>query len=120
MVPVPDVDRGPTDGRNVLGVIMKVKHGKYQLGTTNGTLCGYYSYNQLFKASGSATSRVEDVPNEGPKTLREIVRLQSITGGQGMLKCDCKGGCKTNRCKCKQAKVLCNSRCHHSGRYDNK
>ena len=56
----------------------------------------------------------------GPKSLREIVRLQSINGGQGVMKCDCKGGCKTNRCKCKQAKVLCNSRCHHSGRYDNK
>ena len=81
---------------------------------------GYYSYNQLFKASGSATLRVEDVPNEGSKSLREIVRLRSITGGQGMLKCDCKVGCKTNRCKCKQAKVLCNSRCHHSGTCDNK
>jgi hypothetical protein len=120
LVPVPDVDRGPADARNVLGVIMDVKHGKYQLGTANGILFGYYSYNQLFKASGSATLCVENVPNERSKSLREIVRLQSITGGQGMLKCDCKGGCKTNRCKCKQAKVLCNSRCHHSGTCDNK
>jgi hypothetical protein len=46
---------------------MNVKNGKYQLVTTNGTLFGYYSYNQLFKALGSATLRVEDVPNEGPK-----------------------------------------------------
>ncbi|CAF4933945.1 unnamed protein product, partial [Rotaria magnacalcarata] len=68
-----------------------------QLGTTNGTLFGYYSYNQLFKSSGSATLLIEDIPNEGPKSLREIARLQSITGGQGMLKCDCKDGCKTNR-----------------------
>lgn len=86
----------------------------------NGILFGYYSFNQIFKASGSATSHVEDVPDEGPKTLREIARLQSLTGGKGMLKCDCKGGCKTNRCKCTQAKVLCNSRCHHSGTCDNK
>ncbi len=28
----------------------------------------------------SATLRVEDAPNEGPKSLREIVRLQSISG----------------------------------------
>ncbi|CAF5053677.1 unnamed protein product, partial [Rotaria magnacalcarata] len=32
--------------------------------TTNGTLFGYYSYNQLFKASGSVTLRVEGVPME--------------------------------------------------------
>jgi len=51
-------------------------------------------------------SNVEDIPNEAPKSLREIARLQSVTGDQGMLKCDCKGGCKTKRCKCKQANVL--------------
>ena len=112
---MPDVDLGPADARNVLGVIMNIKHGKYQLGTANGTLSSYYSYDQLFKASGSATLRVEDAPNEGPRSLREIVRLESITGGQKMLKCSCKGGCKTSRCKCEQAKVLCNSRYHYSG-----
>ena len=120
MVSVPDIVRGPADARNVLGVIMNVKYGKYQLGTINGTLFGDYSYNQLFKASGSAMLRVEDVLNEEPKSLREIVRFPSVTGGQGVLKCDCTGGCKTNRRKCKLAKVICNSRCHHSGTSDNK
>ncbi|CAF1686885.1 unnamed protein product [Rotaria magnacalcarata] len=64
LVPVPYVDRGSADARNVFDVIMNVKLEKYQLGTTNGTLFGYYSYNQLFKASGSVTLRVEGVPME--------------------------------------------------------
>ncbi|CAF2230927.1 unnamed protein product [Rotaria magnacalcarata] len=81
LVPVPYVDRGSADARNVFDVIMNVKLEKYQLGTTNGTLFGYYSYNQLFKASESVTLRVEGIPNGGPKSLREIARLQSITGG---------------------------------------
>jgi hypothetical protein len=99
---------------------MDVKYGKYHLGTTHGVLHGFFSYNQISKAPGAPTLLVEDIPNEPSKSLREIARLQSITGGQGMLKCDCKGGCKTKRCKCKQANVLCNSRCHSSLTCDNK
>ena len=117
---IPDVDRGPVDARNVLAVIMEVKYGKYRLGTTHGVLHGFYSYNQILKAPGSPTLLAEDIPSEAPKSLREIARLQSITGGQGMLKCDCKSGCKTKRCKCKQAQVLCNFRCHSSLTCDNK
>ena len=81
---------------------------------------GYYAYNQISRAPGVATLLAENIPYEAPKSLREIARLQSVTGGEGMLRCDCKGGCKTKRCKCKQANVLCNSRCHHSSTCDNK
>ncbi|CAF4451377.1 unnamed protein product, partial [Rotaria socialis] len=63
---------------------------------------------------------VENVDQGIKKSLREVVKLQSITGGQGMLKCSCKGGCTTNRCKRKQAKILCNSRCHNSTTCRNK
>jgi len=62
---------------------------------------------------------LQDVPDREPKSLREVTRLQSVTGGQGRLKYDCKEGYKTSRCKFEQAKVLCNSRCHHSAIYDN-
>ncbi|CAF5057243.1 unnamed protein product, partial [Rotaria sp. Silwood1] len=120
LVPVPDVDRGPTDARNILAVIMGTAHDKYKLGTQNGVLLGYYSYHQVCKAPGLPTLFIHDVQNDEPKSLREIARLQSVTGGQGLLKCDCKGGCKTNRCKCKQANMLCNSRCHHSATCGNK
>ncbi|CAF1073429.1 unnamed protein product [Didymodactylos carnosus] len=33
LVSVPDLDRGPTDARNILAVIMEIKHDKYKLGT---------------------------------------------------------------------------------------
>jgi hypothetical protein len=114
------VDRGSTDARNILAVISDLKHNRYQLGTANGILLGYFAFNQLSKAPGIPTLDLQDVPKDEPKSLREIARLQNITGVQGMLKCDCKLGCITNRCKCKQAKVLCNSRCHHSATCDNK
>ena len=117
---MPDVDRGPTDPRNVLAVIMEIKHDKLKLGTEKGILFGYYSYHQVSKAPGAPTLLLQDIAENVTKSLREIVKLQSITGGQGMLKCDCKLGCKTNRCKCKQANVLCNSRCHNSQTCDNK
>jgi hypothetical protein len=72
------------------------------------------------KASRIPALHLQDIPDGEPKSLREVSRLQSVTGGQGMLKYDCKGGCKTNPCKCKQAKVLSNSRCHYSATCDNK
>jgi hypothetical protein len=120
LIPVPDVDRGPTDARNALGVIMEIKHDQLKLGTNKGILFGYYSCHQVSKAPGVPTLLMDDVPQNSPKSLREIVKLQSITGGQGLLKCDCKQGCRTNKCKCKQANVLCNSRCHNSATCSNK
>ena len=44
--------------------------------------------------------------------VREAVRLMFVGGGQGMLKCNCHGDFKSNRCSCKKNKLLCNSRCH--------
>ncbi|CAF1045966.1 unnamed protein product [Didymodactylos carnosus] len=120
LVSVPDLDRGPTDARNILAVIMEIKHDKYKLGTENGVLLGYYSSHQVSEAPGLPTLFMQNITEEEPKSLREIARLQSVTGGQGMLKCHCQGGCKTKRCKCKQATVLCNSRCHQSATCGNK
>jgi hypothetical protein len=104
---------------NILAFILDLKHRKYQLGTANGILLGYFLFKQLSKALEIPTLHLQDVPDREPKSLREVTRLQSVTGGQGRLKYDCKGGSKTNRCECEQAKVLCNSHCHHSAIYDN-
>ncbi|CAF1559651.1 unnamed protein product, partial [Rotaria sordida] len=43
LIPVPDVNREPIDARNILGVIMEVKHNQLKLGTTKGILFVYYS-----------------------------------------------------------------------------
>ena len=117
---MPNVDRGPTDSRNVLAVIIDIKYDKYKLGTENGVLSDHYSYHQLVKVPDPPILFVQDVETNNPKSLREVVRLQSITGGQEVLRCDCESSCKTNRCKCKQSGVLCNSRCHHSATCCNK
>jgi hypothetical protein len=120
LIPVPDVDRGPTDARNVLGVVLEIKNEKFKLGTEQGVIHGYYSFNQISKAPGTPALLIENIDQGMRKSLREIVKLQSITGGQGLLKCSCKGGCTSSRCKCKQAKILCNSRCHNSTTCGNK
>ncbi|CAM4741905.1 unnamed protein product [Rotaria magnacalcarata] len=120
LIPVPDVDRGPTDARNVFAVVMEIKDDKYKLGVEQGIINGYYSFHQISTATETPTILVENVDQGIKKSLREVVKLQSITGGQGMLKCSCKGGCATSRCKCKQAKILCNSRCHNSTTCRNK
>ncbi|CAF3562301.1 unnamed protein product [Rotaria sp. Silwood2] len=82
--------------------------------TKHGTLHGYYSFDQVEKAPGEPTLNIQDIIDNTQRSVREIMKLESITGGQGTLKCNCKQGCKTNKCKCKQANVLCNSRCHHA------
>lgn len=45
-------------------------------------------------------------------TLREAAGLNSIAGSQGYERCHCKTKCKNNRCACRAAKKLCNSKCH--------
>ena len=41
-----------------------------------------FSYHQVCKASGLPTLLIQDIQKEEPKSLREIARLQSVTGGQ--------------------------------------
>ena len=77
---MPDVDRDPTDARNVLAVIMEIKHDKLKLGTVKGILFGYYSYYQVLKAPGVPTLLIQDIEEDATRSLREIAKLQSITG----------------------------------------
>ncbi|CAF5125533.1 unnamed protein product, partial [Rotaria sp. Silwood1] len=53
---------------------MEIGHDKYKL------------------APGLPTLFIHDIQNDDPKSLTEIARLQSVNGGQGLLKCNCKGG----------------------------
>ncbi|KAK9881018.1 hypothetical protein WA026_014361 [Henosepilachna vigintioctopunctata] len=56
--------------------------------------------------------------------LRTVASMSSSFGGQGMKQCNCKknknGQCVSNKCNCKKAYVLCNSRCHSSLTCNNK
>jgi hypothetical protein len=48
IIPIPSVDRGPADERNIKGVVMNVnEHGGYKIGTKVGQIKGYMSRNQV-------------------------------------------------------------------------
>lgn len=134
MVKIPDVDKPKIGPRNVLAVVLEVNEaGFYRLdfeililafdfnriGTKDGQLPNWYSRNQLGPTS-EAFIFASDVPNSQLQSLRSAVASSSITGGQGVTKCNCKGQCDNNRCSCKKAGLQCNSRCHKSSLCSNK
>jgi hypothetical protein len=42
IIPIPSVDRGPADERNIRGVVMNInEHGDYKIGTKVGQIKGY-------------------------------------------------------------------------------
>lgn len=104
IIPIPQYDRGPTDPRNILGVIEEVSEYGYRVGTSVGTLSGYLCRNQIEAVNDTSLS-ISMIPSL-QISLREAVRKISKTGGQGYLSCKCKGGCKTSKCKCKK-KISC-------------
>ena len=120
MVPIPDVDRGRADFKNIKAIVLSVNgDGMYQLGTEFGTLDQMYSRNQFAPTIENFIS-IADVPENVIISLREAAQKNSIGLGQGFFKCNCKTGCKTKRCKCFNAKKICNSRCHNSNNCQNK
>ena len=117
-VPVPMVDRGRGDARNILGVIVnrEIDTDIYTIAVKSGVLKGGYSRNQ-FDLCPQRLLSMADVNPEKHVSLQSAVIEESASGGQGFVKCNCEGGvkmCQTNKCKCFKAKLLCNSRCHGS------
>lgn len=114
-VPIPAVDRGRGDPRNILGIITArdLDTDLYRIAVKPGILCGQYSRNQ-FDLCPQRLLTKEDVNLEKTVSLRSAVVAQSSSGGQGFKKCNCSGPkrCQTKRCKGFKAKLKCNSRCH--------
>ena len=120
-VPVPSVDRGRGDPRNILCVVTSFdpETEQYKLGTRSGLLTATYSRNQFMASSFHGLSE-SDIDLNVEISVREAARLQSIGNGQGFVKCSCKTGCSRKTCRCVKANVLCNSRCHNSNTCHNK
>ncbi|XP_051167782.1 uncharacterized protein LOC127285690 [Leptopilina boulardi] len=119
---IPEVDRGPLDFLNIYGVIMNYENGVYQIGTKDGLLKGWFPRAEI-KKSGSNVITFSDVSTDTLISLREAAAQQSISGGQGFKKCNCKASqsqCKTKRCICFKSGTLCDSRCHQSQPCSNK
>ncbi|KAG1685702.1 KRAB-A domain-containing protein 2 [Nymphon striatum] len=115
-VPIPSVDRGRGDPRNIIGVIVEVSDSEqYFIACPAGVLNGKYSRNQ-FDLCPQKFLTLSDIKTDITVSLRSAVGIESQSGGQGFVKCNCSGTsrCKTNRCKCFKNNLKCNSRCHSS------
>ena len=115
MIPIPNVDRGKGDPRNILAVVINKDELGYKLGTKSGTLRGLYTRNQ-FELSNSKFLDIGSINNENELSLRQAVSSVSLCDGQGFTQCGCcttgNTRCNTKRCLCKKSVLLCNSRCH--------
>ena len=121
-IPIPLVDRGRCDPRNIMGIIRsRDENDFYVIAVRGGVLKGKYSRNQ-FDICKHVLLNETDVKLDVQVSLREGVNFESKCGGQGFLKCSCSGSkrCGTKRCKCFRANVMCNSRCHSSLSCSNK
>jgi hypothetical protein len=120
VIPIPDVDRGHTNARNIMAVVLEVKDGFYKLGNKDGVIKRSYVRNEI-ELCEQAFIAVEDVPLDKELSLREAAGCASVSGNpQGFVKCNCKTKCVTNQCFCKKKNVLCNSKCHSSSSCCNK
>lgn len=111
-VPVPDLDRGRVDHRNLIGVILEVENDFYKIGTKDGVLKGLYTRGQ-FELCGERFLEIGSVP-EKEISVREGNTCSSIGTGQGFQRCSCTTKCETKRCACRKSGKLCNSKCHSS------
>ena len=118
-VPIPAVDRGRSDPRNLIDIIKDKE--LYTIVVKNGVLQGKYSRNQ-FDVCTHSMYTLQNMNEECSISLRAAVRQESKCGGQGYTKCNCSGSkrCQTNRCSRSKAHMVCRSRCHSLLTYSNK
>lgn len=118
-IKIPEVDRSKVDARTLLAVVLQVvDEDYYRLGTKAGTLSQLFTRNQFTLCEENFLESAIIPDNE--IGIRQAVSQLSLTGGQGLIRCDCLKKCITNRCKCRSKNVLCNSRCHNSQPCTNK
>ena len=120
-IPIPSVDRGRGDPRNILGVIFAVENWQYTIGCRSGILNGRYSRHQFDLCPRRPLSE-SDINSDSSVSLRQTNKKESGHDGQGFVKCNCyvPERYRSKRCACFKNNVLCNSRCHNSVNYLNK
>jgi len=126
LVPLSDVDCTKVDGKTIAGVIVTINKDKStcKVAVQQGLLHRAYAFHALRAVPiASNNHKVMDLDDaylhwhELPQiTEREAARYVSSFGGQGMIKCNCKGDCSTNSCACKKAGRICSSRCHRNSK----
>lgn len=116
-VPVSQFDRSKGDPPNVIGVVLAAEDNGYVIGTKRGIINGKLARNQ-FEFVQYKGLTAENVPPEH-LSIREIVRAESVCGGQGYQRCHCRSNCLSKRCSCLKAGLRCNSACHSHKSCDN-
>lgn len=125
-VGVAEVDRGRTDPSSMVLVIVEVLQftadevkWKYRLASPRGVMKAVYARPYLIPTRSALSLAQLGFANTllHWKTMptigeRKAVSFASATGGQGLLRCSCKGSCLVGRCACRKAGRVCNSRCH--------
>jgi hypothetical protein len=126
LVPSDNFDRTKVDGASLVGVIVSINKDKSTcwVAVKNGLLHRAYIFHALGAVPKSSnnwvTNGLEDVFYNWkglPKiTEQKVVCFVSSVGGQGMVKCNCKGDCTSNSCACRKAGRLCSSCCHRNSK----
>ena len=88
VVPIPNVDRGKGDPKNIMAMVQIKTEKGYRLATKQGILLGSYTRNQ-FEPSDSLFLKPSDILADNFISFRQAVRLNSICDGQGFQKCGC-------------------------------
>jgi len=121
-LPVPMVDRGRGDPRNILGVIIdKNENDLYTVATRHGILSNKYTRAD-FTLCSQQLLKDSDINRDKHVSLREALKF-TASGGQGFVKCNCvavQKKCSNLKCKCFKAQLKCNSLCHNSLSCSNK
>jgi hypothetical protein len=124
-VPLHDVDTTKADGKTLTLVVVEVVQSKdsscakYRLACKAGVLDTLYHPSYMTSvASNTKLLGLDSVLDEwtGLPRIKERKAAASVSmvGGQGKHRgCGCKAGtCRTARCACFKAGLLCNSKCH--------
>ena len=124
-VSVDNVDRAKVDPTNATLVVVelvetgtKQKEIKYRLACRMGKIKSLYERSYISPVFGSTPElhglqvALDSWAGMPEVSLRQAMAVQSTVGGQGMVHCNCKGSCESNKCSCFKAGRKCNSRCH--------
>ena len=127
LVPLDEVNSTKVDGGNLVRVIVSINKDKStcRVAVKRGVLKRAYSHHNLRIVPDASNNRkvmdLEEAFTDWRSlpsiTEREAARHVSSVGGQGMVKCNCKGECTSNSCACKKAGRLCSSRCHRNNKF---
>ena len=104
--------------RNLLGVVADgCENDLCTIAVKGGILQGNYSFTLCLQQFLTNS----DITMAKKLSMREAVKQNSASGGQGFVKCDCNGAknCQSKRCRCFKAALKCNSLYHSGLNYKN-